>query len=64
MTKQNDQYDIVITGGRVMDPESGFDAVRNVGITGEKIDIITERRIHGKELRLWGGVDKMMIKRS
>ena len=48
MTKQNDQYDIVITGGRVMDPESGLDAVRNVGITGDKIGIITEQPIQGK----------------
>ena len=43
MTKQNEQYDIVINGGRVMDPESGLDGVRNVGITGGKIDIITEK---------------------
>ena len=26
-------HDIVITGGRVMDPETTFDAVANVGIT-------------------------------
>ena len=25
-------YDVVIRGGRVMDPESGLDAVRNVGV--------------------------------
>ena len=25
-------YDIVIQGGRVIDPETGLDAVRNVGI--------------------------------
>ena len=25
-------YEVVIAGGRVMDPESGLDAVRNVGI--------------------------------
>ena len=30
-------HDIVITGGRVMDPATGLDAVRNVGIKGEKI---------------------------
>ena len=29
-------YDIVIANGRVMDPESGLDAVRNVGISGGK----------------------------
>ena len=25
-------FDLVITGGRVIDPETGLDAVRNVGI--------------------------------
>jgi hypothetical protein len=27
----------VIAGGRVMDPESGLDAVRNIGIQGKRI---------------------------
>ena len=27
-----DRFDIAITGGRVIDPGSGFDAIRNVGI--------------------------------
>ena len=49
MTQQNEQYDLVIFNGRVMDPESGLDAVRNVGIKGDKIDIITEQPIQGKE---------------
>jgi dihydroorotase len=41
-------YDIVITGGRVMDPESGLDALRNVGIQGKRIAVITERPLTGK----------------
>ena len=49
MTTQNEQYDVVILNGRIMDPESGLDAVRNVGITGDKIEIITEQPILGKE---------------
>jgi hypothetical protein len=49
MTQQNEQYDVVINGGRVMDPESGLDAVRNVGIKGDKIAVITEEPIQGKE---------------
>ena len=36
-------YDIAITGGRVIDPETGLDAVRNVGIQGEKIAAVTEK---------------------
>src|SRR5579872_526656 len=41
--------DIVISGGRVMDPESGLDAVRNVGIRNGKIVEITEHSLSGKE---------------
>ena len=42
-------YDLVIRGGRVMDPEMGLDAVRNVGIQGSRIAVITEDKILGKE---------------
>jgi N-acyl-D-aspartate/D-glutamate deacylase len=41
-------YDIVLHGGRVMDPESGVDAVRDVGISGEKIAAISTQRLRGK----------------
>ena len=34
--------DLVIVNGRVMDPESGLDAVRNVGIRGGKLVAISE----------------------
>lgn len=44
-----DDYDLVILGGRVMDPESGLDAVRNVGVSGGKIAAITDEAIEGKE---------------
>ena len=30
----NHLYDVVITGGRVIDPETGFDRVADVGIDG------------------------------
>jgi N-acyl-D-aspartate/D-glutamate deacylase len=40
-------YDIVLTGGRVMDPESGLDAVRNVGIRGRSIAAISEGALRG-----------------
>jgi dihydroorotase len=42
-------YDLVIRGGRVMDPESGLDAVRNVGIQGNQIAVITEEEISGTQ---------------
>ena len=34
-------YDLAIVNGRVMDPESGLDAARNVGIQGGKIAVTT-----------------------
>ncbi len=34
-------YDLVISGGRVIDPESGLDAVRNVGIRGGSIAAVS-----------------------
>jgi len=43
-----DNYDAVITNGRVMDPESGLDAVRNVGILAGKIRAISTGSLVGK----------------
>ena len=42
------EYDVVILNGRVMDPETNFDAVRNVGIADGRIAAITEEDITGK----------------
>jgi N-acyl-D-aspartate/D-glutamate deacylase len=42
--------DIVISGGRIMDPESGLDAVRDVGIRDGKIVEITEKNLEGKQI--------------
>jgi len=42
-------YDVVILNGRVMDPETGFDAVANVGISSGWIVRITTRKIEGKQ---------------
>ena len=41
-------YDIVLQNGRVMDPESGLDAVRSVGIQGKRIARISEQPLRGK----------------
>jgi len=40
-------YDVVIANGRVMDPESGLDAVRNVGISAGKIRAISVEPLKG-----------------
>jgi N-acyl-D-aspartate/D-glutamate deacylase len=45
-----DVFDVVILHGRVMDPESGLEAVRNVGILGGKIREISEKDLRGKEI--------------
>ncbi|MGA8104557.1 MAG: hypothetical protein WB869_20530, partial [Candidatus Acidiferrales bacterium] len=41
-------YDVVIVGGRVMDPESGLDGVRSVGIRDGKVSAISETPLKGK----------------
>jgi dihydroorotase len=41
----DETYEIAILNGRVMDPESGLDAVRNVGIRAGKIAVISANRI-------------------
>jgi dihydroorotase len=43
-------YDIVIANGRVMDPASGLDAVRYIGIRAGKIAAISETPIVGREI--------------
>jgi len=40
-------FDIVINGGRVIDPETGLDAIRNVGVLDNRIAAITEEPIEG-----------------
>jgi N-acyl-D-aspartate/D-glutamate deacylase len=41
-------FDLVIAGGRVVDPESGLDAVRNIGITGSTIAAISAQSLSGR----------------
>src|SRR6202171_4409614 len=43
-----DNYDVVIMNGRVMDPGSVLDAVRNVGILDGKIRAISTSPLVGK----------------
>jgi N-acyl-D-glutamate deacylase len=42
-------FDLVIENGRVMDPETGFDAVANVGIRGGKIAVVTTKKLDGEQ---------------
>ena len=43
-------YDLVILNGRVIDPESQTDALRNVGINKGKIEVISQSRLNGKNI--------------
>ncbi len=42
-------HSLVIKGGRVIDPESGLDAIRNVGVSGGRIESITDADLQGDE---------------
>jgi N-acyl-D-aspartate/D-glutamate deacylase len=50
------QFDVVLEGGRVMDPESGVDAVRNVGIRDGKIARISSEALSGRRVVHAGGL--------
>ncbi|HUS07402.1 MAG TPA: amidohydrolase family protein, partial [Bryobacteraceae bacterium] len=41
-------YDIAVQRGRVIDPESGLDAIRDVGINGKRIVSVSTGRLRGK----------------
>lgn len=50
------EFDLVLRGGRVMDPESGLDAVRHVGIQGGVIRAISEQPLTGRTMVEAGGL--------
>jgi dihydroorotase len=45
---QSPVYDLVLVGGRVIDPESGLDAVRTIGINGKSIASISTGSLRGR----------------
>jgi imidazolonepropionase-like amidohydrolase len=50
------QYDLVLEGGRVMDPETSLDAVRNVGIRKGKIVRVSSEALSGCRVVHAGGL--------
>jgi hypothetical protein len=44
------QYDLALEGGRVMDPETGLDAIRNVGIRDGKIVRVSSEVLPGRRV--------------
>ncbi|MFD1314805.1 amidohydrolase family protein [Namhaeicola litoreus] len=48
--KDETEFDLVILNGRVMDPETNFDGIRNVGVKDGVIGLITKKDISGKRV--------------
>ena len=47
---QAETFDLVIANGRVMDPESGLDAPRHLGIQGGVIRVVSEAPLDGRRV--------------
>jgi Amidohydrolase family len=47
--QSNIEYDIVLSGGRVIDPETKLDAIKNIGIIGNRITQISTEPLKGKQ---------------
>src|ERR1700676_1051309 len=50
LAAEDEKYDVVIANGRVMDPESGTDAVRIVGISGGNSRAVSSNSLQGKTM--------------
>lgn len=50
VSAQAPEYDLVLANGRVIDPESGLDAERHVGITDGRIEAISTTPLEGAEV--------------
>ena len=50
------EYDVVILNGRVIDPESRLDAIRNIGISNGTIQAISEKSMRGRTTVLATGL--------
>ena len=48
-------YDIAIVGGRVIDPETGLDGIRNVGIKDGRITAVTSEKLTASRIINAGG---------
>lgn len=52
------EYTLVLIGGRVIDPETGLDAIRNVGLVDDKITTITTESLTGRDVL---SVDSLVV---
>jgi N-acyl-D-aspartate/D-glutamate deacylase len=55
-TQSTSPFDLVIAGGRVIDPESGLDGVRHVGIRGDRIAAVSADPLTGRDTVDAGGL--------
>jgi len=44
-----EDYDMVVANGRVIDPDSGLDAVRDLGIRDGRIAAVSKKRLRGRD---------------
>lgn len=47
LPNEDGPFDLVIMGGLAVDPETGLEAIRNIGIKGERIAAISEQELSG-----------------
>lgn len=45
-----DDYSLVLSGGRVIDPETGLDDIRHVALDGDRIARVSEEPLTGAEV--------------
>ena len=55
-------YDLVILHGRVMDPATGLDGIRALGITGGVIREVSEEDLRGAKAKLYQVVQDALFK--
>ncbi len=49
-TVAQEEYDIAIVGGRLIDPANAIDGIRNIGIVGDRVAVVTEATIRGRRV--------------
>ena len=49
-TAASESFDIVLKGGRVVDPESGLDGIRDVGLRGDRIAAVSTETLAGRRI--------------
>jgi len=48
--RPQEAFDALINHGRVLDPGAGYAPAANVGITGSRITVVTQKAIAGRQL--------------